>query len=83
MAQAISMYDWIDSLQELGGDVACEVHVIKVLEDAVIVRLAIRAGELILWEGEDELLGEGGALGLAGFNIRGGDLVLEDFEEGL
>jgi len=76
------MLEWIETLTYCGQDVSFEVQLLEVLPDhRVRMRPVIRAGEVALWTGDEDILGKGGSLSLSGFKLRGDDLVLEGFGE--
>lgn len=82
MANAISMYEWVDGLKEVGADVSLEVRVETIFGNGEVHLIpVIRVNGVPLWEGPATLLESGGSLAFSGFVLAGDDLILEGFEE--
>jgi hypothetical protein len=81
MATQISIADWVESATLAGGDVSFEVVILEILHDSVRVQPVIRVGEVVLWQGAEDVMSAMTSITLGGFKYRGGDLILEGFSE--
>ena len=84
MAEAISLEDWLETLTYLGGDVSFDVEFLGMdAEGRAQLRTSFRAGNLTLWQGDNDVVAEGSGVSVGGFVLRNGDLILENFGDSI